>query len=127
MTIPPGLTCNTCGQSLRHGWPDKLPLTRTTPEGIQHVTCPKACDCGTALKPTNRSGRCKRCRHRAEQRRYRVANPTTEPSQMPRTKAERQYVARPCNRCHIPTLASTRVCRDCRDVLSKEEVARWAS
>lgn len=119
MTPPPGLTCHTCRQSLA------LALTRRSSDGINHTACPKTCaDCGTALPATNRSGRCEKCRHKAEQKRYRDRT-KTEPK--PRPKAVRQHTPRPCTRCAVPTLASDRVCRDCKAVCSREEVAKWAS
>lgn len=120
MTPPPGLTCHTCGQSLRHGWPDKLPLTRATPEGIQHVTCTKACDCGTALKPTNRSGRCEPCRKKAENAAYYARH---RDRFVKGTRPARTDHHRPCHRCGVLTPKADRYCRDC----PPEERALWAS
>ena len=118
MTIPPGLTCTHCPHRLNIG------TTHNTPDGIRHTHCPKTCaDCGTALPATNRSGRCEKCRHKAEQKRYRDRT-KTEPK--PRPKAVRQHTTRPCHRCGIHTTNQQRLCRDCRDVLG-QEVAQWAS
>lgn len=73
-------------------------------------------DCTEPIGTRSKTGLCRRCYDRAKKRRQQAIKPPT-----------RNYDPLPCARCSIPTRHLSCICRDCRSVLTAEELAWWAT